>query len=274
MKKLLIIAAALIAFGCAEYDKPENTHYVGIGMVCWHGEQAADGYYLLQDNGMELHIVDNLWQHETPENGARARFNYEIVESHHCPQPFPSPCSRDIKLLYIAPVELRIPVRQSFINEDLPHRSDSLGNDSFAEIVGMTFAARRYVDVVYAVWKKTDAPHDINIVWVDDTDDIDGADDGMADPDSFDGIPTLRLRYNARGDAPSGTQTGFKRYQYEVSFDIGAVLPGNRYNIPLYPVKFVWQWHETGKGKTWDDRTETQVISELPIGPGMNSHPI
>ena len=267
MRKLLIIAISFIAFGCAEYDRPQNTHYVGIGTVCWHGVQADDGYYLLQDNGTELHITDNLWQHETPENGARAKFNYQIVGQYECPRAPEPPCRCDIKLLYIAPVELRVPVRQSFINDDLPHRCDSLGNDRFAEIVGMTFAARRYVDVVYAVWKKTDEPHDINIVWIDD------ADNDIVSLGSFDEMLTFRLRYNARGDAPSGTQTGFRRYQYEVSFDIGALLPKESGDTP-FPVKFVWQRYETGTDKTWGDWAETYVVGELPLGTGISSHPI
>ncbi len=214
---------AFAAFACSKYEGKENVHITAYGSAVEYNGEGETDYYLLQDDGAILYIEKNVWPHEEIAPGQRVKFKYEIMGSPSETRTTASGEVYDIALYYITMVPEWDPVSLSFINGNMEHRQDSIGNDPLAGITRMFFSGD-YVNVEYAYWKKEIRPHNVNLV-VDDT-------------EAHDGEVTVEIRFNANGDVPAGSTSGFSRIDTEVSFNIRSLVPAGEHSVNI---NFVWK---------------------------------
>lgn len=247
MSSLAIVATMFASFACSKYDNPENVHITAYGSVVrYNGSGEEADYYLRQDDGATLFVKD-FWGNELfTTDGQRVKFNYEIMDDAEGTRAQVSGEIYDIRLYYISKVLELDTVALSFIMEDEEHRRDSIGTDPLGQITRMFFSGN-YVNVQYTYWKKKNTSHEINLV----VDDMNTTEDEV----------TVYICYNANGDAPESSESGFSREESEVSFNIGSLIPVGKNSIRIR-----FEWKEFAKGKTTEKMT-TRVFS---LDPGAN----
>ena len=130
-----------------------------------------------------------------------------------------------IRLYGVDDVLTKVPVKQSFINEDEEVRQDSIGNDPIN--VREAWFGGRYLNVEFRIPVKDGSKekHFINLV----QDDVGTHNDTVY----------VTLRHNAYGEKPD---TGNDRGNYSwgrgrVSFDLTSIVPEGQTSVP---VKLLW----------------------------------
>lgn len=179
-----------------------------------------DGYFeITRDDGVLLRVLEYNGSKEI-ERGERVYFKYNIlpgngdyVSSYSTPeQPV-----YDIRVLVFNDIHAVPIVRKSFLLEDDPHRSDSIGHD-LIRVVTAAFSGN-YINIGFEYFRyENGQPHMINLVW----------DDTRPATDSV----YLELRHNAMGEVEGNgryvvSDTGL------ASFRIADLVPEGEESIDI-----------------------------------------
>lgn len=151
--------------------------------------------------------------------GKRVYFKYNILSENPLRQAAPTgrPAEYDIRIIVFNPICTAPIVRRSFLLEDDPHRSDSLGNDPI-RVTTAAFSGK-YINIGFEYFRYDDGKeHTVNLVW----------DDTRQAADSV----CLELRHNAMGETVSG-QTAFVSDTGIASFRIADLVPAGADSINI-----------------------------------------
>lgn len=193
--------------------------------VAWRETQgfadAGDsGYFeITRDDGVLLRVLEYNGSKEI-ERGERVYFKYNIlpgngdyVSSYSTPEQ----TVYDIRVLVFNDIHAVPIVRKSFLLEDDPHRSDSIGHD-LIRVVTAAFSGN-YINIGFEYFRyENGQPHMINLVW----------DDTRPATDSV----YLELRHNAMGEVEGNgryvvSDTGL------ASFRIADLVPEGEESIDI-----------------------------------------
>lgn len=196
---------------------PTDIVYNGFGEIT---RTDYDGYFeITRDDGVLLRVLEYNGSKEI-ERGERVYFKYNIlpgngdyVSSYSTPeQPV-----YDIRVLVFNDIHAVPIVRKSFLLEDDPHRSDSIGHD-LIRVVTAAFSGN-YINIGFEYFRyENGQPHMINLVW----------DDTRPATDSV----YLELRHNAMGEVEGNgryvvSDTGL------ASFRIADLVPEGEESIDI-----------------------------------------
>ncbi len=179
-----------------------------------------DGYFeITRDDGVLLRVLEYNGSKEI-ERGERVYFKYNIlpgngdyVSSYSTPEQ----TVYDIRVLVFNDIHAVPIVRKSFLLEDDPHRSDSIGHD-LIRVVTAAFSGN-YINIGFEYFRyENGQPHMINLVW----------DDTRPATDSV----YLELRHNAMGEVEGNgryvvSDTGL------ASFRIADLVPEGEESIDI-----------------------------------------
>lgn len=196
---------------------PTDIVYNGFGEIT---RTDYDGYFeITRDDGVLLRVLEYNGSKEI-ERGERVYFKYNIlpgngdyVSSYSTPEQ----TVYDIRVLVFNDIHAVPIVRKSFLLEDDPHRSDSIGHD-LIRVVTAAFSGN-YINIGFEYFRyENGQPHMINLVW----------DDTRPATDSV----YLELRHNAMGEVEGNgryvvSDTGL------ASFRIADLVPEGEESIDI-----------------------------------------
>lgn len=219
---LLTFAAAVAALSSCSKElagaaPPTDIVYNGFGEIT---RTDYDGYFeITRDDGVLLRVLEYNGSKEI-ERGERVYFKYNIlpgngdyVSSYSTPEQ----TVYDIRVLVFNDIHAVPIVRKSFLLEDDPHRSDSIGHD-LIRVVTAAFSGN-YINIGFEYFRyENGQPHMINLVW----------DDTRPATDSV----YLELRHNAMGEVEGNgryvvSDTGL------ASFRIADLVPEGEESIDI-----------------------------------------
>ncbi|MFR7708146.1 MAG: hypothetical protein ACLUZZ_03330 [Alistipes inops] len=166
---LLTFAAAVAALSSCSKElagaaPPTDIVYNGFGEIT---RTDYDGYFeITRDDGVLLRVLEYNGSKEI-ERGERVYFKYNIlpgngdyVSSYSTPEQ----TVYDIRVLVFNDIHAVPIVRKSFLLEDDPHRSDSIGHD-LIRVVTAAFSGN-YINIGFEYFRyENGQPHMINLVW-------------------------------------------------------------------------------------------------------------
>lgn len=227
------LICSLIVMGFTACDDDDEYYYVG-GGSSWlsYGnlEKIDNGsrskFAIRRDDGNRLIVTEGMpINFDGAEEDLRVYVNYSIVGSERDETGLEGNMNYYIRLYGFDDVLTKVPVKQSFINEDEEVRQDSIGNDPIN--VREAWFGGRYLNVEFRIPIKDGSKekHFINLV----------QDDVVAHNDTM----YVTLRHNAYSEKPD---TGNDRGNYSwgrgrVSFDLTSIVPEGQTSVP---VKLLW----------------------------------
>ncbi len=218
IKHLIIIFLAITAAAActeSELPPPKNIVYNGFGEISYVGD---DGYFeITRDDGALLKVVEYNGS-KTVSFGERVYFKYNILSDdryERTSREVHDPYAYEIKVIVFNDIYSAPLLRKSFLQEDSPHRDDSIGHD----LVIVTSAAFSgdYINIGIEYFRVPDGkPHMINLVWDDTRHPLDSV--------------YLELRHNAMGELSTEganiiAETGL------LSFKLSNLIPQERESI-------------------------------------------
>lgn len=218
----MIILAALVAAAVQSCSKesmgcPADIIYNGFGEVTNIGD---DGYFeIIRDDNALLRVVEYTGNKEVS-LGERVYFKYNILPGNGdyvSARSIPGHNTYDVRILVFNNIHSVPIVRKSFILENDPKRSDSLGHD-LIRVVRAAFSGN-YINIGFEYFKyEGGREHMVNLVW----------DDTRPSTDSV----YLELRHNAMGEVEGGSgilvsDTGL------ASFRLADLIPDGEESIDI-----------------------------------------
>lgn len=195
MRKLLIALAATAAAVMSSCSKdmaevPTDIIYNGFGEVT---ETGGNGYFeITRDDGALLRVVEYTGS-KTITLGERVYFKYNILPGNGdyvSEYSTPQQTTYDIRVVVFNNIHSIPIIRKSFLLQDHPRRSDSLGHD-LIRVVRAAFSGN-YINIGFEYFRyEGGREHMINLIW----------DDTRPATDSV----YLELRHNAMGEVEGGT---------------------------------------------------------------------
>lgn len=159
------------------------------------------------------------------EEDLRVYVNYSIVGSERDETGLEGNMNYYIRLYGFDDVLTKVPVKQSFINEDKEVRQDSIGNDPIN--VREAWFGGRYLNVEFRIPVKDGSKekHFINLV--------------QGDVVAHNDTVYVTLRHNAYGERPDtgNDQGNYSWGRGRVSFDLTSIVPEGQTSVP---VKLLW----------------------------------
>ena len=220
----LISLLALLQLSCAkQMDAFENAAsmpeiYNGFGEI---SRIDTDYFVITRDDNALLRVIEYNGNQEITV-GKRVYFKYTIVsendtQSNAPSDGTPSAPEYDIRLIVFNPLHTAPIIRKSFLLENDPFRSDSLGDDPI-RVLTAAFSGK-YINIGFEIFRYSEgAEHIVNLVW-DDTREV---------SDSV----YLELRHNAMGETLSG-QNSFVSDTGLASFRIADLVPAGADSIDI-----------------------------------------
>lgn len=216
----VIFLAITVATACNKSELPppsRNIVYNGFGEISYVGD---DGYFeITRDDRALLKVVEYNGSKEVSP-GERVYFKYQILTSDKYERSSRTAHDQEvyeIKIIVFNDIYSAPLLRKSFLQEDAPHRDDSIGHD----LVMVTSAAFSgdYINIGIEYFRVPDGkPHMINLVWDDTRHPLDSV--------------YLELRHNAMGElstegADIVAETGL------LSFKLSDLIPPERESIKV-----------------------------------------
>lgn len=190
---LAVLLAGALFSSCSKevQEPPAEIVYNGFGEIT---RTDYDGYFeIMRDDRVLLRVLEYNGSKEI-KTGERVYFKYNILPGdgdYISPYSTPQQTAYDIRVIMFNNIHSVPIVRKSFLLEDDPHRSDSLGHD-LIRVVTAAFSGN-YINIGFEYFRyENGQEHMINLVW----------DDTRPATDSV----YLELRHNALGEVEGNGQ--------------------------------------------------------------------
>lgn len=228
----LVVASLLVFTSCGKDDDYQYDFRISYGTILL--QEGSNVYEIVLDNGTRLNVVQNLVAGTAVTQNQRVIADYTLLSGNTSL----GSTSYDVRLNRLYKVLSKVPVAQSWIDEDKIVREAEIGTDRI-NVVESWFGGN-YLNVNFVIGTSNTAiKHFINVVR-DDVSPRPEPTGGVLENDTL----YLTMRHNAYADANRYSSFG------RVSFDISGLVPQGKTKMP---VKLTWT--EYSGAKRWDSGT-------------------